>query len=175
VLAKGFSLIEMLVAIAIIGVLMAVAIPSFKDMLQNTRVQNAAQNFQANIENLLTPTPSTLNWVIRYRDPAAPTNWLKVEVKSAAEGGADSATAGVSVNSLSVGEFGFTPLGRSTFGSASVVFMGAAGATSCQSHSPPGTIRCLAVEVSPGGQAHLCDPAVSIVGDTRKCNFTNAP
>ena len=33
-----------------------------------------------------------------------------------------------------------------------------------------GPVRCLAVQISPGGQSRLCDTAVTAAGDNRKCN-----
>lgn len=43
---QGFSLIEMLTVVAVIGVLLAVAVPSFSYMMASTRVKGAATNLQ---------------------------------------------------------------------------------------------------------------------------------
>lgn len=42
---KGFTLLELLVAIAIMGVLFAIAIPSFKQMLKSNRLSTQANEF----------------------------------------------------------------------------------------------------------------------------------
>lgn len=44
--SSGFSLIEMLTVIAVVGALSAVAIPSFSYMIASTRVKGAATNLQ---------------------------------------------------------------------------------------------------------------------------------
>jgi len=47
---KGFSLIELMVTIAIMAVAIAVSIPSYRSWRDNTRVRNAATNLRADFE-----------------------------------------------------------------------------------------------------------------------------
>ena len=42
---SGFTLLELMIVIAIAGVLMAIAVPSFKDMMRNTRLTTYANQF----------------------------------------------------------------------------------------------------------------------------------
>jgi type IV fimbrial biogenesis protein FimT len=44
---KGFTLIELLVTLSIVGVLVAIALPSFAQMVKANQIQSAASEFQA--------------------------------------------------------------------------------------------------------------------------------
>ncbi len=44
---KGFSLIELLVTVALLGILSAIAIPTYNGYIDNTRVTNAQNNLRA--------------------------------------------------------------------------------------------------------------------------------
>lgn len=48
--AKGFSLLELLVVIGIIGVITSMAVPAFGQMLQRNHIKSAALSFQADLQ-----------------------------------------------------------------------------------------------------------------------------
>ncbi len=47
---QGFSLIEMLIAIAILAILAAIALPSYTQMIQNSRIRTAAESIQNGLQ-----------------------------------------------------------------------------------------------------------------------------
>lgn len=50
-LNQGFTLVELMIAIAVLGILLAVSIPSFRDWLQNTKTRTVAEALQAGIRS----------------------------------------------------------------------------------------------------------------------------
>lgn len=46
----GFSLIELMVAVAIMGILLGLAMPSFQTWLQNAQIRNAAESIQNGLQ-----------------------------------------------------------------------------------------------------------------------------
>lgn len=189
--ARGFSLIELMIGLAIFAFLMAMGVPAFSTYIQNAKLRSAAEVFVAGVQSaradavkrnasvqfILTDDPgdsssvqttnlSTTgrNWLIRVQDPAT-LIYSFVEGKSMAEGSGQTSTPSVTitgtVSSITYNGFGATNLAAA----ATFAFTNPAGGA-C---APTGPMRCLSVVVSVGGQARMCDPAVTATGDTRRC------
>lgn len=47
---RGFTLIELMIAITILGIVLALALPSYKAFIQNTRLRNAAESIQNGLQ-----------------------------------------------------------------------------------------------------------------------------
>jgi type IV fimbrial biogenesis protein FimT len=180
-------MIELIIGMAILGILLGVAVPAFSAYLQNARLRAAAESFLAGVQKArgdavqrnqliqlimtddtptagnassLTASTTGKNWAVRAYNSGTGTYTEFVEGKTSSEGSA----AAVVVTSTAA-TITFNGLGASTGGSASVAFTNPVGG-SC---APGGPMRCLNITVTPGGQSRMCDPAVTAAGDTRAC------
>lgn len=185
--AHGFSLIELLIAIAITGVLLALGLPEFNTYLANTRLRTAAGVFVSSMQTakaaaaarnqpvqlILTATPnpanladavaatSAIGWMVRTVDLLT-----YIDGKSLIEGGRGTQAQVVLTGSVS--GVTFTALGGTTLGAAATFAFTNPEGGACVTDSPAGPMRCLNVIVSTTGRVKLCDPAVA-VPDTRAC------
>ena len=192
---RGFTLIELVMAIALLAILMMLGVPAFSTYIQNARLRSAAENFYAGVQMtraeavrrnttvqiVLTSDPGvdasantdnlTLtgpNWIIRAQRPGS-FFFDFVEGKSMTEGSVEQSGGTSSVNIAgSVSSVGFNGMGAasSLAGTATFDFTNPSGG-GCAADGGP--MRCLRVVVSVGGQARMCDPAVTAAGDTRAC------
>ncbi len=191
-LRRGFTLVELMIGLAIMALLLMMGVPAFSTFIQNSKLRSTAETFHAGIQtaraeavkrnaqvqfiltddagdttSAQTATASTTgrNWLVRVQDPTSLV-YTFIEGKSAAEGSGQTSTPSVAVSGT-VSSMTFTGLGGTTLGSAATFSFTNPAGGACQSASGP--MRCLSVVVSVGGQARMCDPAVTTTGDTRKC------
>ena len=183
--ACGFTLIEVLVGLAIVGLLLALGLPSLSTYFANSKIRSAAANFSTDLQSarneairtngnvaliLTSDAPvsgnagtSNLsltgpNWMVRSGS-ASPHTW--VSGRTLAEAGATLALSG------SLSSVNFTSLGGTSLaGTASFDFSNPSAGLCVVAGGP---VRCLRVQVTVGGQVRLCDPAVATLGDARTC------
>ncbi len=193
---RGFSLIEMVIVVVIMGVLLGLGLSSYRVYMANQRIVAGAEVFMSGlqmaraeavklnqrVEFILTdvaPTPASVdttststtgrNWIVRAL--AAGGNAF-IEGKSGAEGGGSATGSGSPITLTgSVAAVTFDGFGMPVGLAAVATFdFSNPSAGNCAGATPPGPIRCLQVRLSRGGQARLCDPAVA-AGDTRSCGI----
>jgi type IV fimbrial biogenesis protein FimT len=186
-LSRGFTLIEIAITLAVIGVVLALGAPSFAAWIQNTQIRSATESMLtgmklARVEALksnctahfqLTDSSGTLsasgtNWITSSDarmegtavicDPSEP---QLIRSKPSAEGTPNTAY------SASTADIGFDALGRVIpAGDVTVDITNPTGGA-C---APSGPMRCLRILLTAGGQARMCDPAVTgFPTDPRTC------
>jgi len=200
-LQQGMTMIEMMVALVIAALILMLALPSFSIFLQNQQIRNGAESildglnfarteavrlntpirfqFVSDLTASCTLSASSMAWVISPADPTGicdqpvgvatpPTIPPIIRKRSASEGTGNvvGTSAGGATTAI------FTGLGRlQTAGITQIDITNTSGA--CQYTGPSGTMRCLRILVSSGGQARLCDPQVATpvppVIDPRAC------
>jgi type IV fimbrial biogenesis protein FimT len=190
---RGFTLIELMIGLAVMGILLAVAVPAFDRFLQNTKIRNAAEltitglnlaraealrrntNVRFQLVSDLTAScsasGSSLSWVVSLSDPAGACNAAPsdttapriVQKRSALEG-----TAGVVAAATGGSGVVYTGLGRVSSGGLTQIDLSTMQGT-CEHLDANGNRRCLRILISTGGQARMCDPKVADNTDPRFC------
>lgn len=163
---RGFSLIELMITIAVLGLLTMLALPSFGRWLTNTQVRNMAESIQNGLRLAQREAASRNGTVtLTLTSDASPScsstasasgaNWVICSGSRLIQqnvGKSGSAVAAVASDFSSVS---FDGLGRTNLGGpAQVVITSTNGA--CETSSAEG-IRCLNVQLAPGGKVRMCD------------------
>nr|WP_246294795.1 GspH/FimT family pseudopilin [Schlegelella koreensis] len=195
---RGFTLVELLVGISLIGILLALGAPSLATYLQNSKVANAASTFYSGVQLARTeairrnapahfvmsdtvptsdaaassaaPSITGRHWFVRAASGA---DFELIEAKSGNEGGGSGTNPAVQVSGGVIGAGSFD--GVIAFNGFGATVDGTGYVISIANPNggacaPSGPIRCREIRVLPGGQIMACDPAASAVpGDTRGC------
>jgi len=205
---RGFSLTELAIAIGIVGIMMAAAVPQFTQMLQNGQMKTATENTIAGLslaraEALRRNMPvnfylvsdltsacvldsNATNWVVSLANPSglcdvAPVDASDASAPTAAdpkivqkfsgkESGKNATTVAVLADFVTASSTAtFNGLGRiAGNGIAAIDIKNSTGA--CQHDATPGSMRCMRIRISTGGQARVCDPSPTVAAtDPRYC------
>jgi len=177
---SGFSLIEMMIAVVIIGVAFAMGISSYQAWIQNARIRTTAESIQnglqiARAESIKRNAMVQFNfrtrsaWTVCVRPAVAgncpfPDDATTIQSRLESEGATDDITV--------------TP---APAGSTSITF-NSFGQVDTASVPPPFTSlqidntelaaadkRILRVTVNQGGNTRMCDPKFSYISDPKGC------
>ena len=187
---RGFTILELMIGVALLGLLMMLAFPTFTTMMNNARLRAATESILSGLQAtraealkrnqtaefmLMAEVPdedayTTFNanttgphWAVRMLDTAGlPVAF--VEGRSALEGSGKSDVADLfaRVNAASL-----PAAGSIRFDALGRTNVGTVNATFDVQPSDPslcrasgGDMRCLRVVVTPGGRVRMCDPSV---------------
>jgi type IV fimbrial biogenesis protein FimT len=193
-LQRGVTLIELMIGMAILAVLLFLAVPSFTIFLQNQQIRNAGESILqglnlARAEALRRNSPvrfqfvsnltagcalanNALNWVVSIADPAGTCHQPPGAGSAAGIVQSQSASDGTSnvVVAADATTVVFNGMGRVVGAGIGTINLANVGGA-CEHVDPNGTMRCLRVVVSTGGQIRLCDPKVNPAdaSDPRRC------
>lgn len=192
---RGFTIIELVITLALFGVLIGLALPGFTTFINNTQIRNAAENalqglnlakaeavrrntsvrFQlvTDLTSSCALSTSGTSWIVSLDDPTgkcevAPSDSTdpRTVQKQSGEEGARNVTVTATGSSSAV----FNGIGRIV--GTGISQMNFAHVTAVCEHTDPvnGNARCLRIMVSTGGQLKLCDPKVTATTDPRHCS-----
>ncbi len=191
----GFTIIELVVTLALFGVLMGLAVPSFTIFIQNTQIRNAAETVltgltQAKSEAIRRNTPvrfqfvttltsscalsqSSGSWIVSLDDPAGACEVAPSETTTPRTYRKQSSADGypkVTVTATSSSSIVFNGIGR-IVGTGITQIDFTHNAMTCEHlDTTNGTARCLRILISTGGAPKLCDPKVTATTDSRHCS-----
>ena len=167
----GFSLVELMVGIVIVGILVTLAMPSFQDVLRNSEVRNAAESITNGLQRaraeavarnakvqfvLGTGSSWTVDYVVKPIATDPP-----IDSRSSNEG-----SKNVTVNALAADlstaatTIAFSNLGGVVTDAASLTQIDLAA---------PGASQNLRVTIGVGGNARMCDPSLVSGSSPRAC------
>jgi type IV fimbrial biogenesis protein FimT len=191
----GFSLIEALVTVSVLGLLLAAVMPSVSDWIRATNVRNIAESTQAGLQKArnealkrnkvvtfwLVSPPTTSSpdascalsstsgaWVISLDNPAGKCDVapsLGDEPRIIETYGPGKGALEVMVKAVDAAGADATSVSFNGFGQR----VGGGVAQIDITHGAGPTVRPLRIQVSVSGGIRMCDPAVASP-DTRACN-----
>jgi type IV fimbrial biogenesis protein FimT len=188
---RGFSLIELMIAVAILAILTLLSIPGYEQWLLNTRIRNTAESIQNGLRNARTTAVmrdtnvrfelignNSANWNIcvpatvkgACPSPATAASSVQSFVSQAGlfnvllgSAAGTSASFSTAVTGLATNGVTFNAFGKPTdFGATSI---GRVDVYSMQN-----TGRRLVTTVSAGGAVRTCDPQLSLAVSPQGCN-----
>ena len=173
----GFTMIELLITITIIGLVLMFGMPSMSSWLQSNQIRSAAESVQSglllarseavrrntNVQFTLSSLAGTgaPDWSVTCATPAvdcpgAGMSETEIRKYSAQEGAPSTQVASPQATITFSGVGRVTPLPGTTMAINISNPHGGACAASA------GPMRCLRIQVSPGGQIKMCDPALPV-------------
>jgi type IV fimbrial biogenesis protein FimT len=173
---EGATLIEFMLTFAIMGILVALAVPSFRDWIQNAQVRTATDAITSGLQlaraeavrrnnpvRFRLPDSAVSGWVVEAFDRNG-SSWAQVQQRSADEGTTRVVVEASQTNVVFLGTGGVSP----TPATAIQINVSNPSGGDCVTSAGSGSIRCLRVTVSAGGQVRMCDPALA-AGSAAAC------
>ena len=165
--SAGFTLVELMVAVGVLGVLTVVGLPAFRQMLQNYQVRVAAESVANGLQRARAEAVARnaavqfflgagTSWTVDYVTKPVPTD-PPLDSRSSAEGSANVALAAVAADlATAATTITFNNLGQVI---ANVPASPALGRVTFNAAATGGN-QTLRVTIGAGGNARVCDPSL---------------
>lgn len=159
--SRGFSLIELMVGLAVVAVLLVAAVPSFSTFIQNRKVRSAAEAVVYGL-NIAKAEAVRRNTSVSIAVDAA-SGWTvgcaststtcpgTIQQRDGADG-----TSNITTTAASFTFNGYGLVTSLSAGSSTTIDVTNALGT-CEHVAATGKIRCLKIVVNSGGQVRMCD------------------
>ena len=167
---RGVTLIEMLIGIAVLALLFGIALPSFREWMQNNQIRNAADALVNGLQ-VARGHAVARNVAVQFQLQGGNT-WRVTEVATgtavqnwSAQEGAQNSVITASPGMADTVTFG--AMGRvvpNADGSASLTALDVTAASAIT-----GATRPMRVTIGQAGSTRLCDPGLGNASDPRSC------
>lgn len=167
----GFSLVELMIAVAIVGIVVVLAIPSYHQWIENSRIRNAAESIQNGLQKARAQAVLNNAQVrfVRGTNSAWTVGCVNVTALCPAvienHQANDGASANVTVVTLPAGA---TTLTYTNLGSRSANAGELTAVNVDSSAIASADTRDLRVVIGTGGNVRMCDPNLAST-DVRAC------
>jgi type IV fimbrial biogenesis protein FimT len=196
---RGLTLIELLIVITIVGILFAMAMPSFRTWIQSTQVRTGAESIQNGLQlarteavrrnvpvefvltnsagdaaniNTLAATTAGPNWMVRVYQTTPP----YVAARDFVQGWSSTSGSPNSVVASNQASIVFTSLGRLATpplvaaAPPNLITINITNSQGACTTAGVDGIRCLNVLVTGGGQVRMCDPLLARASNPQGCS-----
>lgn len=173
---RGFSLVELTVALVVVSILVSMAVPSFMTWVQNNQIRTTSESILAGLQlaraeavrrntrvQFTLAGASFQNWTVGCVTPIGDLNAdgvddcpAVIQSRNSVEG---TANAVVAVDNTTIT---FAGLGRANLAMTADITNPTGGGCAAAN----GPMRCSRILVSTGGQVRMCDPAITISDPT---------
>jgi len=165
--STGFTLVELMVAVAVFAILISVGLPQFRQMLKNYQVRVAAESVanglqRARAEAVARNAPvqfvlgTGTSWTVDYVTKPVPTD-PPLDTRSSGEGSANVALVAVAADlSTAATTITFNNLGQVI---ANADASAALGRVTVDATAAGGN-QTLRITIGAGGNARVCDPSL---------------
>ena len=162
---SGVTLIELLIAIAILSILLAIAVPNFGSWLQNTQIRTATESIKNGLQLARAEA-------IRRNEPVSfilasttSTAWTVITVAGTQIQQRLSSDGSPNVTAVVTPATGTTV----TYNRLGRISNTATAITKIVLNGPSAQNRSLTINISSAGQIRGCDPAITDTTDPRHC------
>ncbi len=164
--SAGFTLLELMITVVVIGILATFALPSFREFIERSNVRSSAESV-LNALQLARAEAVRRNEQITFTlgSGTGATSWQVADsagtvIQQSRSSGEGSAGVTVALTPAAATTLVFNGFGRVVgAGGLSTIVFGSAG-----------TSLTVQVEIqAPGGLIRMCNPGVTAAGDPRRC------
>lgn len=195
----GFTLIELMISVAILAILLGLAAPEFQTFIQNTKIRTTADSMQAGLQLARSEalrrnarvslwlvsdvtascarSDSGTSWVVSVDNPAGACNAASSDTVvprliQSRSGGDGSTGVSVAASNGSATPAASNCITFNGFGTVETACTGGGipiGRIVITSTNAPSTTRRLEMRVTSGGAVRMCDPTVTSDSDPSYC------